>query len=170
MTLAQHLNPLFTRHVSLETALAPTQCAERLRADLAPVQQFWADARQLRGRVGRARFSVHRFRGVNRSLPVEARGRFGQGGAGGRGTRVEVTLGWPRTDAIALVLGLLGGTGGTMATMFAPGAPPAWMPSLFAVIILTVLVLAGMAARGEDDWVLTRISALLDATEVTAIS
>ena len=32
MTLAEHLNPFFTRRVTLETALSPTQCAERLRA------------------------------------------------------------------------------------------------------------------------------------------
>ena len=171
MTLAEHLNPFFTRRVTLQTELAPTQCVERLRADVASELMFWASVKQLRGRAGGGGFAVHRFRGAHRTLPVEARGQLQQGGAGGRGTRIEVTLGWRREDSIATAIAVVGGiVGGLLAVLSVPDAPPASTMWLFAAILLLGLGLGGLTTVGDDDWLVNRLMTLLEATDVTTTS
>ena len=171
MTLADHLNPFFTRRATLETALSPTQCADRLRVNVAPELQFWVSTKPFRGRVGGEGFAIHRYRGLLRTLPIEARGRFGPGAAGGRGTCVEVTLGWRQEDSIAAALAVVGGIVGALtAALSVPGAPPALTMWLFAVILVVGLAVGGMTTVGDDDWLLNRLSTLLEATDVTATS
>ncbi len=157
----QHLNPLHVRHVVLTTRLSPIECAERVKADLAPWWSFFVSDRQLSGRAGEERLAVRRFRGSGQRLPSEARGRFVPGGDG---TRLELSIGWRRIDVAGVAIAL---PGALVAIALAEAGQPAqpWLLGFVMLLVIAVVVINRLVTMGDDEFLVQRLVTLLEARE-----
>lgn len=156
-----HLNPLHVRHVVLTTRLSPLECAERVKADLAPWWSFLVSDRQLSGRVSEERLAVRRFHGTRQRLPSEARGSFVPGGDG---TRLELSIGWRRIDVVGVAIAL---PGALVAVAIAEAGQPAqpWLLGLVLLLVLAAVVINRLVTVGDDEFLVQRLVTLLEARE-----
>ena len=162
MTLGEHLNPLHMREVAITTPMSASECVERLRGDLAPWYAFWGVSQQLKGRVDEGGFSLRRYTGARKQLPSQARGHFEPDG---RGTRLQLSIGWRFAELAALSLAVIVLVA---ASVVASRADPrvAWLPYVLLPILVVASAFHRLATFHDDDWMVAHLCELLDGTVV----
>jgi hypothetical protein len=162
--MQEHLNPFFVRRTTITTPFTVNECVEHLRADLAPWYVFWGVTQGMKGRADENGFAVSRFTGARKSLPSQARGRFSPEG---RGTRLDVEIGWRRVDVIGLTLATLF----VLAVVLLVGREnprEGWLPFVFVPLMAVASVIHRLATYHDDEWLVTRLCEKLQGVEAPA--
>ena len=159
MSLRECLDPFHTRRVRISSPHAVSVCIERLREGHVPSWAFWNWRPGLKGKVTGERFALYQCRGKGEGFPSEARGRFEPDG---RGTRLELTIGWRRLNVFVYAIASLG-----LAWWYhRNGVMNAWSTAAFLLMALVIGAFGRAFYRNDAEWLVGELCDLLDGEEV----